>query len=383
MNIQYRVFFERQVILLFTLSMWHYSFATQTVTYGYNFGTVYIDITNGDGTDAETYGYYEFITLYRDLSSDVSIPIKIQCTPSITSSEKCSLYTLGYGQFSTMNAQGEKTELQGVLIHAYDNHFDVIKLLKLSHWGLSNVKQIKSSQNIFHFDSKCFNPSSIKTIDTSEVNKIVNKPDSIVSKLLNKRVFKRGEQKFEGKLGYYYQEGKFHFYKSQFFYDSWNNHSKPNIAEDSSVKDILVVDQIANIMGDHNLGYLVFYKAYQFYYIPRSQDTVIGPFEIPRNYDERIPMYDFYYETEGIKRISFKMDGTGKTTKFVFLPDQSVLISNYDSLENEMIHSVIKKELSEPEIRKSLGVIPTLFTLATLLLCCSLLFVLRKLFSAT
>ena len=97
------------------------------------------------------------------------------------------------------------------------------------------------------------------------------------------------------------------------------------------------------IFGNVYDGYFVFTNDSTFYFIPQSKDTVRGPFKIDSIRAGRPPITKYYHEYGSIEKFILFVDNYRSYEKALFIPDSNFLVSNYDKIENDFIHSLFKK----------------------------------------
>lgn len=259
-----------------------------------------------------------------------------------------SYYALGYGQFSFWDYGKHKTskdvKTSGLKILIRDRDFDIKKMLNLVNSAFSNITFIKSNQSEYIIKTRYFNADTLKSIQFSQVAKYLSSSDTAIEKLLKDKYYRNIEKaKEESDIDYYFQNNKFHFYNTRKPEEEWSQSQEKYVVAKTFGEDILTTDNIFEIFGSIYDGHFVFINDSVFYFIPQLKHPVRGPFKIDSIEAGRRPVFKYYHEYEPIEKFILFVDGYRNINKVLFIPDSNLVVSNYDSLENDFIKSLLRK----------------------------------------
>ena len=114
---------------------------------------------------------------------------------------------------------------------------------------------------------------------------------------------------------------------------------------------ILTLDNIFEIFGSIYDGHFVFINASTFYYIPQLKDKVLGPYKIDSIVAGR-RVRQYYHENGHIEKFTLFIDNYINSSKVLFIPDNNLLVSNYDKFEDSFINGLLKKT----DVKKTNGI---------------------------
>jgi len=144
-------------------------------------------------------------------------------------------------------------------------------------------------------------------------------------------------------IDYYFQNNQFHFYNTREPEEEWSPTQGKSIVIKTFGEDILTVGDIYEIFGSIRDGHFIFINDSTFYFAPQLKDKIRGPFKIENVRAGRPPILKYYHEYRPIERFTLFIDNYSSYDKALFIPDSNLLISHYDSLENNFISDFFKK----------------------------------------
>jgi len=243
--------------------------------------------------------------------------------------------------------------------------------LNLINSSIEAIDSIKRNQKPLIIDLK-FWSNGIAQFDTftsvspEQIGKYLSYSDTIIEKLIKGKTFRNLKKSEEYRdIDYYYQNNKFHFYNTKEPDEIWSQEEERYVINKTYGEDILVVDNILEIFGSFNDGHFVLINDSVFFYVHQLMDKVGGPFKIDNISGRWKPIHKYYHEYSPINRFILFIDNYNNTQKSIFFPDSNLVISNYDSLENEFINSIFKTEIPK---QKDLISSKKLYLILTILL---------------
>ena len=262
-----------------------------------------------------------------------------------------SYYTLGYETFKAwkMGDLGDK-EYKGLVIHIKDNDIYIEKILNILANALDKVDYIKSNQSTIYKEAK-HSPSNNPKFDTlfsiieKEVNQYASNPNQLVKSVSNEKLY----VKEYSELDYYYQNFKFHIYTTR------NYSNKDAEAIYPKEKDLLLVDNLLEIIGNYKNGYLIFTTDSTFYYLTLNNGKVKGEFNIDGIRAGRPPIYKYQHKSEPMNLFIMRISDYDTLHQVLFLPDSNLIIPNYvyDPFSKKNLNLAIKNQ-REKEVKEKL-----------------------------
>jgi hypothetical protein len=333
---------------LLALIFWSFNaFAHQDVIYSVNKGNVHLQYLSGWGELEIGNKIKIFIEICENLirgKFDNSEQLYIYFGHDYTKSDS-SYYTVGYGQFSFWDYEKNKTskdiKAKGIKITIRDKDFDIKQMLNLVNSAFTNIDFIKDNQLKYRIEPILHKLDTLNSIPFAQVEKYLSSSDSTINNLLTKKYYRSLPREEDGRVGYYFQNNRFHFYNTNV--KEWSPAQSKYVVTKTSDKDILVVDNIYEIFGNVYDGYFVFTNDSTFYFIPQLKDKVRGPFKIDSVRAGRQPITKYYHEYRPIEKFILFIDNYRNYEKALFVPDSNFLVSNYDQIENNFINSLFKK----------------------------------------
>ena len=357
--------------------------AHQDVVYSVNKGNVHLQYLSGWGQLEIGSKIRIFVELSDKLIKDRfpnSEQLYVYFGHDYTKSDT-TYYALGYGQFSfwdyEKNKSSKDVKSKGIKIIIRDRDFDIKRVLFLVNSALSNTDLIKTTQTEYIIKTKYYDSDTLNSIQFSQVDKYLASSDPAIEKLLNEKYYRNIQKVNEDRdIDYYFQNNQFHFYNTREPEEEWSQAQNKHVVSKTFGEDILVVDNIFEIFGSINDGHFVFINDSIFYFIPQLKDKIRGPFRIDNVTAGRRPIFKYYHENGPIEKFTLFIDNYRDYDKALFIPDSNLLVSNYDSLENDFINSFFKKTVNKKVDSKSNRTVIILLTL--LGLCLVLIFGLIK-----
>jgi hypothetical protein len=251
-------------------------------------------------------------------------------------------YALGYGSFSYWDYENKTMPVEvketGLKLIIRDVDIDIKKILNLINAAYKNIYSIQQQQQLVFIDlhrwvNGAAQYDTLSTMPDDIIKRYVSASDSSVEKLLQKKIphNARSTQEY-GSIDYYYQNNQFHFYDTTEPDTVWQR------------KDILVAGAIIEIIGSDNDGHFIFTNDSVFYYIPRNNETVSGPFTIDSVHAGRIPIQKYQHVYNPVEYFTFSIDDYRTNNKVAFFPGRNLVISNFDKLENKFIHDILENQ---------------------------------------
>jgi len=289
-----------------------------------------------------------------------------------------SYYTLGYSEFSfqdyTKYNSSKSIQAKGIKIIIRDRDFDIKKVLLLVNAAFLNIDFVKKNQSDHIVKSRYKEPDTIKSIPFSQVNKYLSNADTTIDMLLNKKYY-RNLKKTIGyrNIDYYFQNNQFHFYNT-IEQEGWQQKDQKANIDKKSDKDILIVDNIHEIVGNNDhYGHFVFINDSVFYFLPELQEKVYGPIKIDSIVAGRPPIRKYYCENETIEKYALFIDNYNMgQNKVLYIPQNNLLIPNYNNIEDDFIRTLSKKQNNENTPNKSSNIVAILLAF----LCSSIIIIL-------
>lgn len=264
-----------------------------------------------------------------------------------------SYFALGYGQFSYWDYENTKStndkNATGIKLIIRDRDVNIKQLLNLINSAFSNINFIKANQKQLTIDLHS-STNGIAEFDTlysippSKVLKYLSSSDTITERLIKEKTYRNIKKTEEIRaIDYYFQNNKFHFYNTREPDEEWSQEQRKYVITKTYGEDVLVVDNILEISGSFNDGNFVFINDSVFYYIPQLKDKVGGPYKVDSVRAGRRPVYKYYHEYEPVNRFTLFFDNYRNYSKAIFFPDNNLVISNFDKLENNFINEIFNK----------------------------------------
>lgn len=343
-------FIMKHIFLVTFVLLSFHSSAHQDIVYSVNKGNVHLQYLSGWGQLEVGNKIRIFLELSDKLIKEKfpnSEQLYIYFGHDYTKSDT-SYYALGYGKFSFWDYEKYKTsrdvKANGLKILIRDRDFDIKKMLNLVNSALSNIAFIKNNQSEYIIKTRYYNADTLKSIQFSQVAKYLASSDTTVEKILKEKHYRNIKRvKEESDIDYYFQNNKFHFYNTRKPEEEWSQPQGKYVVTKTFGEDILTTDNIFEIFGSVYDGHFVFINDSTFYFIPQLKDSIRGPFKIDSVQAGRRPVFKYYHEYKPVEKFILLVDDYRNTNKVLFIPDSNLVVSNYDSLENDFIKSLFKK----------------------------------------
>ncbi len=252
-----------------------------------------------------------------------------------------SYYTLGYDKFKSFKYgyDSKEKEYEGLVIYIKDKDIEIKKILTILSNALDQIDYIKSNQSKIYKEarhSSSNNPKfdTLYSIPLQEVTKYAAKSNKIVELLSNEKMYVQEHSE----LDYYYQNFKFHIYTTR------NYSNKDAEAINPKEKDLLVVDNLLEIIGNYQNGYLIFTTDSTFHYLTLNNGKVKGEFKIDDVRPARSPIYKYEHKSEPMNLFIMRVTGNTTTNQVLFLPDSNLIIPNYAPFSKESLDFIIKNQ---------------------------------------
>ena len=230
---------------------------------------------------------------------------------------------MSYGEDSYTITNGhtasKKYSAKGIVFNILDFDLDILKILKLVNHSLDSITASRTHQLID---------------DTLSLNKV-----------LQERHFRNKTQiKRFWKVDYYFQNGKFNFY----YLESQENNAPPK------ARDLFVSNNVLEIVGNYDLGYLVFLNDSIFRYVelsihPYYEDPKIYLFNWRKGTDNhtfynRFPIDNIYQEYWAKhSQAHIFLNFNFFNGKALFIPRFNLVSTEYGKMENEIIDGLVQK----------------------------------------
>lgn len=154
-------------------------------------------------------------------------------------------------------------------LYFHDRDFDIKKMLNLINSAYINIDYIKTAQTIAPIKNRFWNIDTLKSIPLNEVKAYLNTNDPVVDSLINLKTYRHSKLIEEtGGVDYFYQNNKFHFYVVPKPLNSWNQKSDTTTFSNTE-QVILTVDNIYEIFGNYNDGFLFLLTTVPFITFPK------------------------------------------------------------------------------------------------------------------
>lgn len=262
-------------------------------------------------------------------------------------------WTYGVGYMSRRWLDGTVLEKKKVLeLRVRDRDVNIKQLLYLLNAGFEHAAFIRANQKATTIIKQDGEIETRSIVPTSLMVGRMATTDPVIEALLREMTFYQiSDDRIEPELNFYYQDNKYHFYRA--LGEGKKVNDKTLYAPDSlPIEEVLVVDNFLEILGGVNDGNFVFINDSLFYFIPRVDNHIIGPFKVDSIRPGRPPVLKFYHEHEPVDRYTLFFSDYTKTTKALFFPDSPLLISNFHLIEHDFINGLltgrIRKEEKEP-----------------------------------
>ncbi|MBK8345144.1 MAG: hypothetical protein IPL12_18775 [Bacteroidetes bacterium] len=122
--------------------------------------------------------------------------------------------------------------------------------------------------------------------------------------------------------------------------NSWNQKSDTTTFSNTE-QVILTVDNIYEIFGNYNDGFFIFIDDSSFYYIPQNMGIAKGMFVINGIRSGRRPLNEYDYQLSPFEHFILYFDSYRYQSEALFIPQRSIVISNYDKLEDDFIATLL------------------------------------------
>lgn len=261
-----------------------------------------------------------------------------------------SYYTLGYDKFKSFKYgyDTKEREYAGLIICIKDKDIEIKKILTILSNALEKIEYIKSNQSKIYKEARHSSSNNPKfdtlfSIIEKEVNQYASNTNHLVKSVSNKKLYV--EEYSE--LDYYYQNFKFHIYTTR------NYSNKDAEAINPKEKDLLVIDNLLEIIGNYQNGYLIFTTDSTFHYLTLNNGKVKGEFKIDDVRPARSPIYKYEYQSEPMNLFIMRVTGNTTTNQVLFLPDSNLIIPNYAPFSKESLDFAIKNQ-REKEAKEKL-----------------------------
>ncbi|WP_291727403.1 hypothetical protein [Bernardetia sp.] len=249
-------------------------------------------------------------------------------------------YTLGYSQFKAWKMGDMKDEnYEGLVIYVKDKDIYIKKILTILANALDKIEDIKSNQTKI-LKEKRHSPSNNPQYDTllsiseKEVEKYTSTSNEKVDLLANEKIYVNEISE----LDYYYKDYKFHIYTTR-------NYSNED-AISKKETELLVVDNLLEIIGNYQNGYLVFINDSTFHYLTLYNGKTKGEYTIEGIRTARMPIYNYKYKSEPMNFLLMRVADYDTVHQVLFLPDSNLVIPNYayDPFSKKNLEAAIKKQ---------------------------------------
>ena len=268
------------------------------------------------------------------------------------------IYTaVGVGEFDWSNYRRTIAHRgKGLMITINEPRLNILSVLNVLASAMENYDRIEKDQYTWIRDKRetingIHQYDTLITIHPVEIEKFKSKSHPVIDSLVSNRYFacKRG-RKYSWGSEWYFSSNKYHFYRAENFESEMDDSLKINLRATVIHDEILVLDELSEVVSDR-FGHFIFTNASTFYFMPRLEDTVSGPFKLTGVIPGRVPVHKYSVEyisnDQGIHdetRIFMNFDNFGQHTKAVFIPEKSILISNYQDIESDFIHGNKEKD---------------------------------------
>lgn len=302
-------------------------------------------------TGWEDFEIHHRISILLDLADQLikekgyeKTPIHIYFSHDYTKRDT-SNYTIGFGQYSKWECEVCKLprigKEFGLKLYFHDRDFDIKKMLNLINSAYINIDYIKTAQTIAPIKNRFWNIDTLKSIPLNEVKAYLNTNDPVVDSLINLKTYRHSKLIEEtGGVDYFYQNNKFHFYVVPKPLNSWNQKSDTTTFSNTE-QVILTVDNIYEIFGNYNDGFFIFIDDSSFYYIPQNMGIAKGMFVINGIRSGRRPLNEYDYQLSPFEHFILYFDSYRYQSEALFIPQRSIVISNYDKLEDDFIATLL------------------------------------------
>ena len=200
------------------------------------------------------------------------------------------------------------------------------------HTALYQQSFIRKKQSKIWVQNK-FDSSHVLSIPLNLTHEYIQLKDTLVNKVLKKGVNPTPVRDLKkDDISYAFKDNRYHFYVAS---DSGNGIFQ---------KTLLQLDNFL----EHNISNkgkrFVFSCDSIFYFLNPQSDSALGPFVLNGLDSQGCKILDCQYANEPFNRYILKLKDSLGIHKALFVPDSSMVISEYQTIENNFLETLVEKK---------------------------------------